>query len=232
MHCGDIRRTRIDELAVHLIGEKVKIVLLHQVAYAVHLLLGIEVARRVVRIADENGLGALVDEFFELLHLWQAEALLNGGGHSAYDCTGRNGEGHIVRVRRLRHDNLVSRIEAAHKSEQYCLGATGGDDDFIRLEFDLIALIVAYESFTQAPVALGRGVLEYCAVYVFEHIESLLRGRKVRLTDVEAVYLHPAVLGFISQRSEFADRGFGHFNAAVGNLEFHRHYDLRPQSYE
>ena len=85
MASRNVGRTGVDKLAVHLIGEEIQVVLLHEVADLIHLTARIEVARRVVRIAYHDSLGALVDELLEALHLGQAESLLNSGGDGADD---------------------------------------------------------------------------------------------------------------------------------------------------
>ena len=78
MACGNIRRTGIDELSVHLVGEKIESVLLHYVTELIHLAAGIEISCRVVWVADEDGLGALGDEFLEFLHRWKRKAGIDG----------------------------------------------------------------------------------------------------------------------------------------------------------
>ena len=220
MHRGDVRRARVDEFAVHLVAEEEEVVLLHQVADLVHLVLGIEVARRVVGIADEDGLRALVDEFLELLHLGQAETLVDGGRDGPDHRAGGDREGHIVGVRRLRDDDLVARIEAAHECEQHRLGAARGDDDLVRGELDLVALIVVHERLAQRAEALRRAVFQHLAVYVLEHVERLLRRRQVGLADVQAVDLHSPLLGGVRQRGEHTDGRCRHLQAAVRYPKF------------
>ena len=144
VHCGNVGRAGVDEFAVHLVGEEVQIVFLHKVPDLVHLLLGVEIAGRVVRVADEYGLGPFVDEFFEFLHLRQAEAFVNGGGDGADDRSGGDGEGHVVGVGRFRDYYFVTGVEAAHEGEEHRLGASGRDDDFIAVELYLVALVVVH----------------------------------------------------------------------------------------
>ena len=65
MTCRNIRRPRVDELTVDLVREKVKIVLPHQIADLIHLLAGIQIARRIVGITDQDCLRALCDQFLD-----------------------------------------------------------------------------------------------------------------------------------------------------------------------
>ena len=121
MHGRDVRRTRVDELAIHLIREQVEVVLLHEVANLVHLLLRVEVAGRVVRIADQDSLRAFVDQLLKFLHLRQTKALVDGGRDRTDNRSSRNRKAHVVGVRRLRNDDLVTGIQTAHESEKYRL---------------------------------------------------------------------------------------------------------------
>ena len=149
------------------VGEKVQVVFLHQIPDPVHLFLRIEITGRVVGIADQDGLRALVDEFLELLHLGQAETFLNGRRDGPDHSTGRNGEGHVVRIGRFRDDDLVARVQAAQESEQHSLTAAAGDDDLISPELDLVPdddlispeldlvpVVISYERLPQRAIPL------------------------------------------------------------------------------
>ena len=63
----DVGSTRVAELAIDFVREEVEVVLLHDVAQLLHLLHRVEVARRVVGVADQDALGAWGDEFLKLL---------------------------------------------------------------------------------------------------------------------------------------------------------------------
>ena len=67
----DIGRSCVDILTIHLVGEEIQVVFLHEVADLVHLTTGIEIACGVVGIADHDSTGALVDQLLKLLHLGQ-----------------------------------------------------------------------------------------------------------------------------------------------------------------
>ena len=113
----DVGRSRVDVLAIHLVGEKIKVVFLHQVANLVHLASGVEIARGVVGIANQYGPCSVVDQLFELLHFGQRETLLDGGGNGSDFGTGRDGKRHVVGIGRLGHYNLIAGIEAAQESK-------------------------------------------------------------------------------------------------------------------
>ena len=211
---ADVGRARIDKLAVHLVGKEVEVVFLHQVAYAVHLLARVEIARGVVGVADEDSLRALVDEFLKLLHLRQAEPLVDSGGDGPDDGTGRDGERHIVGVGGLGDDDLVAGVEACEESKQHRLRASRGDDDVVGRHEDVILGIVVHEFLAIAAVALRRTVFEHLTVYIVNGVEGCLWCRQVGLTDVEPIHLYPALFGSVGQRSQFANRGGRHQRAA------------------
>ena len=154
VHGRYVRRARVDELAIHLVGEEVQVVFLDQIPDPVHLLLGVQIAGRVVGIADEDGLRALVDQFLELLHLRQAEALVDGGRHRPDHGAGGDREGHVVGIRRFRDDDLVARVQAAQEREQHGLGTAAGDDNLIGPELDLVPVVVPHERLPQRPISL------------------------------------------------------------------------------
>ena len=56
---------------------------------------------------------------------------------------------------------------------------------------------------TRIAVATGK---IYVCQEIFERIQRLLRSRKVRLTDVQLVYLNAPILGLIGQWGQFPDR--------------------------
>ena len=220
VHRGNIRRTRVDELAINLVGEQVKVIFLDQIPDPVHLLLGVQIPRGIVGIADEDGLRALVDQFLELLHLGQAEALLDGRDHGADHRARGDRERHVVRVRGLRDDDLVARIQAAQEGEKDRLAAAGGDDDVVGRELDLVAVIVLHKCLSQRPIPLRRAILERGPVDMLERLQRLRRRRQVRLADVQLVDLHPPVLGRIRQRRQLPDRRSRHLHPPLRNAKF------------
>ena len=139
----DIGRARIDKLSIDLIREEEQIVLLHQIADAVHLLAGIEVARRIVGITDQNTACTLVDKLLKLLNLGQRETLLDRGRDGADNGSCRDSKGHIVGVGGFGDNDLVTRVKARHKGKQHGLRASRGDDNIVCREFYLILVVVA-----------------------------------------------------------------------------------------
>ena len=206
----DIGRARVDKLAIDLVREEEQIVLLDQIADAVHLLARIEVARRVVRVTDQNSARALVDKLLELLDLGQREALLDRGRDGADDCSGRDCEGHIVGVGRLGNDDLIAWIEARHKGKQHGLRASRSDDDVVGREFYLILVVVANKLLAQRQKSVAGAILQQFAVDFRERIQTLLRRGQVGLTDIEVVDFHSTTFGRIGQRHQLADRRSGH----------------------
>ena len=214
VHGADIGRASVDVLAVHLVGEEVEVVLLHQIAYLVHLPPGIEIARGVVGIADEDGAGALVDELLEALHPRQGKSLLDGGGDGAYGGAGRHGKGHVVGIGGLRDDDLVAGIESAHKRKEHRLGTSRGDDDVVGGHIDAVFGIVAHQLLAIAQIPLRGRILKYLTVNGLQCVERTLRSGKVGLAYVEMVHLGAPLLGGLCQRSQFPDGRLRHLQSA------------------
>ena len=220
VHGGDIGRTGIDELAVNLVREQIQVVFLDQVADPVHFPLGVQIARGIVGVADEDSLRPFVNQFLELLDLGQAEAFLDGRDDRADHRSRGDGEGHIVRVRRLRDDDFVARIQAAQESEKDRLATAGGDDDIIGRELDLVAVVVLHKCLTQRAIALRRAILQRGPVDMLERLQRLRRRGQVRLADVQLVDLHAPVLGGVRQGRQLPDRRSRHIHSSFRNEEF------------
>ena len=144
MASRNIRGTGIDKLTVHFVGEKEKIILLHQVTDLVHLTSGIQIAGRIIRITDQDTLGTFVDQLFKFLYFRKREPLLNCRSNGAYFSSGRNGKSHIVGVSRFGNNDLVSRIKARHEWEKYSFGTSGSNDYIICCQVDIEFLVISY----------------------------------------------------------------------------------------
>ena len=215
VHGRDIGAARVDELTIHLVAEQVEVIFLHQVAYLVHLLLRVEVSRRVVGVANQYCLRALVDKFLKLLHLGQAEPLVDSRSDGAYHRSRRDGETHIVGVGGLRHYYLVAGVKATQESEQHRLRSARGDDYLAGREMNLIALVVSHQRLAQRAVALRRAILQRRAVDGLQHLQRLWRCGQVRLSDIQPIYLYAAVFRSLCQGCQLADGRSGHLHSSM-----------------
>ena len=211
---ADIRRAGVYILAVNLVGEKVKIVFFHQVAYLVHLPAGVEIARRVVRVAYHYGTCVLVDKLLEFLNFRQRESLLNGCRDGAYLRSGRYCERHVVGVCRLWNYYLVARIEARHECEQYSFRSARRYYNVISIYVDVVFLIIFCKFLSVRLYALRRRILQHSAVDMFQRVQSHLRCGQVRLSYIQMIDLYAAFLRVVGKRCELPYRRFGHFKSA------------------
>ena len=154
MASRNVGRARIDIFTIDLVGEEIQIVFLHQVAYLVHLATCIEITRRVVGVTDHDSPCALIDQLLELLHLWQRESLLDGGGDGTNLSTRRDGKSHIVGIGRLWHDDLVAWIQTTEKGKEHSLTTTRGDDDIFCSDVDIVFRVVVHQFFAIAYITL------------------------------------------------------------------------------
>ena len=228
MEGGDVRHARVDELAVHLVAEQEEVVLLDDIAQALHLLAGVEVARRVVGVADEDGLGARGDLLLEGLHGGQAEAVLDVGLDALDHGAHGDGEGHVVGVERIRDDHFVARPEAPEEGEQHRLGAAGGDDDLLRRKINPVLSVVLHHLGAQREVAVGRAVLQDAAIHGLEGVETALRGLDVRLADIEVIDVYAVALGRVGVRSQLPDRGRRHVLSSL--RDFHNSANIHKKT--
>ena len=132
MSCGEIFLTVIDKFAVHFVREKIEPVFSDYIRKHPHLTMAVESARRIVRIADQNGLRPVGYEFLEMFHFREGEVIF----YVRLQCTHLHsrhiGESKVVRIGRLRRDQLVSRVHACQERKQNRLGCSGRDCDVIR----------------------------------------------------------------------------------------------------
>ena len=154
MACRDIWRTCINIFTIHFIGEKIQIVFLYKVTNLIHFTTSIEITRRIVRITNQDGLGAFIDQFLEFFHLRKRETFFDGSGNGTDYRSRRNGKSHVVGIRRFRHDDFVTRIQATQKGEQHRFRTTGSDDDIIGIQIDVVFLVIAHQFFTIALITL------------------------------------------------------------------------------
>ena len=197
MASRDIRRFGIDELAIDLIGDQVQVVFLHQIADLAHLLLGIEIARRVIGVADQDCARLRRNLLLKLLHRRQLEPVLDIRLDGFDDSTCRDRKCHIVGVRRVGHNDLVARIEARHVRKHDRLRTAGGNNDLVRRKVDPVLRVVTDHLRPQRLQALRRGILQDLLVKILHRLHGLRRGLDIRLTDVQVIHMHPCQLGCI-----------------------------------
>ena len=207
---GDIGLLGVDELAIDFVGEKIEIVFLDQVAYLQHFLAGVEVARGVVGVADEDGFGARGDLLLKFLYRREAEAVVDGGGHGLDDRAAADGEGHVVGVGGVGDYDFITGVEAGHVGEHHGFGASGGDDDIVRAEVDAVGGIVGDHLGPERQVALGGTVLEDVSVHVADRLDGALRGLDVGLADVQVIDVDAVSFGRFGVAGQLPYRGTGH----------------------
>ena len=212
VHGGDIRLVRIAELAIDLVGEEVQIVFLNDVAESVELFLRIEIARGVVRVADEDGPGLGGDDLLERLDVRKGEVVLDAGGDGEHVETGLCGEGQVVRVAGFHHDDLVARVHAGHEGHQQGFGAAGGDEHVFGRDLDSETAVVSYKFLAERQIAVAGAVFKRGAVDVFQRIQGLLRSGEIRLADVEMIYFDAVPFGGVSIGYQLSDGGSRHSN--------------------
>ena len=179
--------------------------LLYDIAKAQKFGLAVEVAGRVVGIADKDSLGPGGDGLFKGLNGRQGEAFLYAGGDSFHRKACGNRETKIVGITGFYHYKFVAGVKAGHEGEEQGLRSPAGYHDFVRGKVYPELCIVAHELFPQGKQALGMGVFQGFAVYFTQGVKSLLRGWKVRLAYVQVENFGAAFLCGVSERNQFSD---------------------------
>ena len=158
MKCRNVWRASVAKFAVNLVGKEVEIVFFYQIANLVHLLARVEVARRIIGIADENAFGFGRYQFFELRHRRQRKTLLDGRNNGFHHGTRSNGKRRVVGVGRLWHNDFVAGVEATHKRKLHRLRAASRYDDIIDADIDIEAAVVVQHLHAQTFEAVAGAV--------------------------------------------------------------------------
>ena len=95
--------------------------LLHDVPYLIHLAAGVKITGRIIRIADEDGLRPVRDEFLEFLDRRKGETGLDRRRNRLDNRTCRNSKSHIIGISRFRNNDLVTRVQTSKKCEKNSL---------------------------------------------------------------------------------------------------------------
>ena len=130
--------------------------------------------------------------------------------HGLNNRAARDSECHIVGITRVRHDNLVARIEASHESEQNSLTTACCNDNLVRREVDSVLGIVAHHLRSQGLCALRRRIVQNRPIHIPHSIERTRRRQDIRLTDIEVIDVYSVTLGSIGILSQFSNRRLRH----------------------
>ena len=225
MACRDIGRTCIDKLTVHFVREQEQVVFLYQIPYLVHFTPRIKIPRRIIRVANQDSFGPLVNQFFKLLYFRQRKPFLDGSCNRADNCPRRYGKCHVIRISRFGHNDFISRIQTTHESEQYGFRTACSHNDIIGIQQDVVLLIIPYKLLAIASVPLARAVFQNCTVYMANRFKGRSRSRKVWLTDIQVIYTNPSLLSSFCQWRQLANRRLRHFISSNGYM-WHRIYEF------
>ena len=153
LHGAHVGFSVIDKLAVDFVGEEEKVVLDYDFLDLLQFLGGIYITGGVGRVAEQDGLGAGSDGFFEGFHGRELEAVLDAAGDGFDFQMGRLGEGNVVGVAGFYHDDLVVGVQAGEETQEDGLRAAAGDDDFVGLNVYSIFFIVVDQFFAKPGIA-------------------------------------------------------------------------------
>ena len=214
----------VAELAIHLISKKIQVVFLDQSSHLQQFLVGIKITRRVVGVANHDGLGARRDDLLKFLDGRQGKARLDVAGNGDNLGIAQLGEGVIIGVVRLWDDDFVARVKAHCEGHLQSLATARGDKHLVRRDIDTMPMVIVAQGTT-----IGRDARR---VAVFQHtvagrkflgglsqsLQSTLRGLDVGLADVEVIHMDTAFLGGIGKRNKFTDSRLRQIQTFFGYL--------------
>ena len=212
---ADIGLAVVAEFAVDFVGDEEEVMAADDVAQGLQLGAAVDIAGRVVGVADQDAPGAGRDDLLEFFDRRKGEAVLDAGGHAADLQSGGHGEAQVVGVAGLDHDELVTRVEAGQEGQQQGFGAAAGHHDLVGGDADAEAGVIARQGLTQGQKTGGMAVFQGLAVNVPERVQRLPGCREVRLADVQMVYFRAPFLRRVGEWNEFPDRRSGNVNSPL-----------------
>ena len=216
--------TIVAELAIDLVGKEIQVVLFDQTGHLQQLLVGIKITRRVVGVANHDGLGARRDDLLKFLDGWQGKTRLDVAGNGDNLGIAQLGEGVIIGVIRFWNDDFVARVEAHGEGHLQSLATARGDKHLVRRDIDTVPMVIVAQG-----AAIGRDARR---VAVFQHtvagrkflgglsqsLQSTLWSLDVGLADVEMIHMDTAFLGGIGKRNKFTDSRLWQIQTFFGYL--------------
>ena len=102
--------------------------------------------------------------------------MVNSRYHRADNRTSAYGKRRVVGIRRLRHNDFIAGVKACHKGKVHSLATAGSNNDILRSNVNLKALVVLSQFQTQRLDTVRRAVLKHLAVNVLNSVNSHLRS--------------------------------------------------------
>ena len=201
------RLAAVDEFAVHLVANEEESVLLGDIGHELHLLSGENGSGRVAGVREHDGTGVLVDAGLDALTNCKFVALLRLCGQRMDGRAGQIYEGGVVRIKRLRNDDLVALVENAAQHDLQRFAAAGGDEYILFAQLCADLGIIAADSVDQLRHAGGRRIGQNLLAEFAYRFK--IRGRRfnIGLTDVQVVNLLAGLLRLNGVRRKLAHRG-------------------------
>ena len=212
----NIRRTCIDKFTIYFIGEEEQVVLLHQIPNLVHLPASVQIPCRIIRVTNQDTLGAFINQLLKLLYLRQRETFVDGSRHRTDNRSCRNRKRHVVGIRRFRHDNLIPRIQTAHKRKQHSFRPSGSNDNVIGIQVNVVLFIISHQTLSVSSISLAGTIFQHLAVNISNRIEGRSWSRQVRLTNIQVIYMNSSLFRSFSQRRKLTYRRLRHFSSSDG----------------
>ena len=196
----------VDEFAVDLVADDVKIMLLGEVRDGAELLRGQHDAGGVAGVREHDRAGVLVIGFLELVAEGVAVAALGGGGDGVDNAAGALHEGIVIGVEGLGDDDLAAGIEYTEHQHLQRFAAAGGDQDLVLLVVDAEFIVIMLDRLDQHGHTGGSGVCEDGIIEIVDRVIVVRRGLNIGLADVEMVDGLALIFGFDRIGMEFAHR--------------------------
>ena len=221
----DIRTLRVDKLTIHLVGEEIEVILLDQIADLHHLLLGIEIARRIVGVTNQDSTRLLRNLLLKLLYRRQFEAVLDIRLHGFDDRTTRDRKSHIIGITGVCDDNLIARIETSHIGKHDGLRTTRSDDNLIGRDVDTILCIIAHHLRSKREYTLRWRIRQNITLEGRNSIFGTIGRLNVGLTNVERIDVNTITVRRLCILRQLTDRRLRH--ALCTFRDFHGRRNLR-----
>ena len=181
--------------------------LLDNVHNGLHLLMGQHHTGGVAGVGHHDAAGMLVDQRLNAGLVRIAVALLRGGRNGPDGTAGHVGEGIVVGVERLRHQQLVAVVQNGGQHEFQRFTGAGGHQNVAPVQLDADLCVIAADGIQIFRQARRGGIFQHRILEVPNRFKERVRCFDIRLADIQMI--NGTALGLCLRRAgiELAHRG-------------------------
>ncbi len=193
-----------------------------EISYGKHLFFRKQFSRRIARITDKYSFCLIRNKLLELGNIRNAEIIVNRSRYRFQGNTVQKSESLIISVIRLYHYYLISPISCNLHCTGKSLTASHLHKKFryFNINSDLL-IILLHQTFSQLHKTSRVRIRKMMHRCTSSHhlIYCALRRLNIRSANIKVINFHALLLGSISERNKFPNRGSRHLFRLIRYLK-------------